>query len=39
MSSSPNPNPSSGFLLVLQVLMWTTFSLALIAFLVVFMIT
>ncbi len=30
---------SSGFLLVLHILMWTTFSLGLIALLVVFMIT
>jgi hypothetical protein len=32
-------DPSSGFLLTLQVLMWTTFTLGLIAVLVIFMIT
>jgi hypothetical protein len=32
-------DPSSGFLLTLQVLMWTTFTLGLIALMVVFMIT
>lgn len=31
--------PSSGFLLVLHVVMWTTFTLGLIALLTVFMIT
>lgn len=31
--------PSSGFLLVLHILMWTTLSLGLIALLVVFMMT
>jgi hypothetical protein len=32
-------DPSSGFLLSLQILMWTTFTLAFVALLVVFMIT
>lgn len=32
-------DPSSGFLLTLHILMWTTFTLGLIALLVVFMLT
>ncbi len=32
-------DPSSGFLLTLHVVMWTTFTLGLIALLVVFMLT
>jgi hypothetical protein len=32
-------DPSSGFLLTLQILMWTTFTLGVVAVLVVFMMT
>jgi hypothetical protein len=39
ISSRSDVDPSSGFLLALHVLMWTTFTLGLIAILTVFMIT
>jgi hypothetical protein len=38
-SSRSDVDPSSGFLLTLHVLMWTNFTLGLIAILTVFMIT
>jgi hypothetical protein len=39
ISGRSDTDPSSGFLLTLHVLMWTTFTLGLIALLTVFMIT